>query len=112
MVDNVYMIGAYSTPFKKWPEKSGKELTRDALLGALKDAGMDDGGAIESAYFSNSGMGIIWDQDMVRGHCMFAPMVEEGLFPERVPLVNVEGGMCIRFHGSASRMERHFKRCP
>lgn len=92
MVDNVYIIGAYTTPFQKWPDKSGKDLTRDALVGALKDAGMNDGGAIENAYFSNCGMGIIWDQDMVRGHAMFSPMVEEGLFPERVPLVNVEGG--------------------
>lgn len=92
MVDTVYMIGAYTTPFQKWPDKTGKQLTRDALVGALKDAEMTDGGAIESTYFSNCGMGIIWDQDLLRGHCMFAPMVEEGLFPERVPLVNVEGG--------------------
>jgi acetyl-CoA acetyltransferase len=92
MLDSVYIIGAYTTPFQKWPDKTGKELTRDALLGAVKDAGMTDGGAIESSYFSNCGMGIIWDQDLLRGHSMFAPMVEEGLFPERVPLVNVEGG--------------------
>ena len=92
MVDTVYIIGAYTTPFQKWPDKSGKELTRDAFVGALKDAKMNDGGAIESAYFSNCGMGIIWDQDLLRGHCMFAPMVDEGLFPQRIPLVNVEGG--------------------
>ncbi len=92
MIDTVYMIGTFSTPFQKWPDKSGKDLTREALLGAVEDAGFNDAGAIESVYFSNCGMGLIWDQDMVRGHCMFAPMVNEGLFPERVPLVNVEGG--------------------
>lgn len=92
MIDTVYMVGAFTTPFKKWPDNSGKDLTRDALSGALKDAGMDDGGAIESVYFSNCGMGVIWGQDLLRGHCMFAPMVDEGLFPERIPLVNVEGG--------------------
>jgi acetyl-CoA acetyltransferase len=91
MVDTVYMIGAYCTPFQKWPDKSGKDLTRDALVGVLQDAGMNDGGPIESAYFSNCGMGVLWEQDLVRGHCMFAPLVEEGLFPQRVPLVNVEG---------------------
>lgn len=89
---DVYLVGTYSTIFKKWLDKSGKELTRDALVGVLQDAQMEDGGAVESAYFSNCGMGIIWNQDSVRGHCMFAPLVEEGLFPERVPLVNVEGG--------------------
>jgi len=92
MVDTVYMLGAFSTPFRKWLDKTGKDLTRDALVGVLKDAHLADGGPIESVYFSNCGMGVIWDQDLVRGHCMFAPMVEEGLFPERVPLVNVEGG--------------------
>ncbi|SMC69739.1 Acetyl-CoA acetyltransferase [Desulfocicer vacuolatum DSM 3385] len=92
MIDTVYIIGSFSTPFQKWPDKSGKDLTRDALVGALKDAEFTDAGSIESAYFSNCGMGIIWDQDLVRGHCMFAPMVDEGLFPERVPIVNVEGG--------------------
>ncbi len=88
---DVYVIGAYSTRFKKWPDKSGKELTRDALVGVLEDAGLDEANMIESAFFSNCGMGVIWDQDLVRGHCMFAPMVEEGLFPERVPIFNVEG---------------------
>ncbi|SMC92915.1 Acetyl-CoA acetyltransferase [Desulfocicer vacuolatum DSM 3385] len=92
MIKTVYIIGSYTTPFQKWPDKSGKDLTRDALVGALKDAELTDAGPIESAYFSNCGMGIIWDQDLVRGHCMFAPMVDEGLFPERVPIVNVEGG--------------------
>jgi acetyl-CoA acetyltransferase len=92
MIKNVYVIGTYSTKFQKWPDKSGKELTRDALVGVLQDAGLDGAGVVESTYFSNCGMGLIWDQDMVRGHCMFAPLVEEGLFPERVPIVNVEGG--------------------
>lgn len=92
MMDPVYVIGAYSTQFKKWPDKFGKELTREAYLGVLQDALMDDGGVIESAYFSNCGMGLLWGQDMVRGHCMLAPLVEEGVFPERVPIFNVEGG--------------------
>ncbi|MDX9788514.1 MAG: thiolase family protein [Desulfobacterales bacterium] len=92
MVSDVYMIGTYTTRFKKWPDKSGKDLTRDALLGVLKDAQLTDGGVIEGAYFSNCGMGIIWDQDLVRGHCMFAPLVDDGVFPARAPVVNVEGG--------------------
>jgi acetyl-CoA acetyltransferase len=92
MIDNVYVIGIFSTRFQKWPDKSGKDLTRDAFLGALEDAQLSDGGPIESAFFSNCGMGIIWDQDLLRGHCMFTPMVEEGVFPERVPIINIEGG--------------------
>ena len=92
MIDPVYILGIHSTPFQRWPDKSGEELTRDALIGALKDAELNDAGVVESAYFSNCSMGILWDQDLLRGHCLFAPMVEEGLFPERIPLINVEGG--------------------
>ena len=91
-MQDVYLIGAYSTKFQKWPDKDGKELTRDALVGVLEDAGLNDAGPVESACFSNCGMGVLWGQDLVRGHCMFAPLVAEGLFPERVPVFNVEGG--------------------
>jgi len=100
---NVYLIGAYSTQFKKWVDKSNKELARDALVGVLEDAGMEAGDPIENAYFSNCGMGVLWGQDMVRGHCIFAPMVEEGLFPERIPLINVEGACAsgsMALHGA------------
>jgi len=90
-MQDVYVIGAYSTQFKKWVEKTNKELARDALVGVLKDAGMENGDLIENAYFSNCGMGVLWNQDCVRGHCTFAPMVEEGLFPARIPMINVEG---------------------
>lgn len=91
MIGDAYVIGVDSTAFGKWPEKTGKDLTRDTYRGVLQDAGLEDGGAIESAYFSNCGMGLLWGQDLVRGHCMFAPLVEEGLFPERIPIFNVEG---------------------
>jgi NADP-dependent 3-hydroxy acid dehydrogenase YdfG len=91
-VERDVMIGLKSAIRSSLKYKSGKELTRDALVVVLQDAGLDGAGVVESTYFSNCGMGLIWDQDMVRGHCMFAPRVEEGLFPERVPIVNVEGG--------------------
>jgi len=101
MLDDVYIIGAYSTQFKKWPEKTLKDLTRDACLGVLQDAAMADGGAVNSIYFSNSGMGLLWDQDLVRGHCMLAPLVEDKVLPERIPIFNVEGacaGGSMAFH--------------
>jgi len=88
---DVYVIGSYSTQFKKWVDRTNKELARDCYLGLLEDCGMSDGRAIESTYFANCGMGILWGQDCVRGHVTLAPLVEEGLFPERVPIINVEG---------------------
>ncbi len=90
-MEDVYIIGASSTRFQKWPEKSYKELTREAYLAALEDAGMAEGGPIQSAWFGNCGM---WTekQGSIRGQVCFTPLVREGLFPERVPMINVESG--------------------
>lgn len=88
---SVYVIGSYSTEFKKWTEKSNKELAGDCYISLLEDCMMKKGDDIESAYFANCGMGVIWGQDCVRGHSTLAPLVEKGIFPERVPIINVEG---------------------
>jgi acetyl-CoA acetyltransferase len=102
-VKDVYVIGSYSTQFKKWIDKSMKELTRDTYLGVLADAAMKDGRDIEFAWFGNCAMGNLWGQDIVRGHVCMSPLVEDGLFPERVPLINVEGACAtasMAFHGA------------
>ena len=90
-MENVYIIGASSTRFQKWPDKSYKDLTREAYLAALEDAGMAEGGPIQSAWFGTCGM---WteNQGSIRGQVCFTPLVREGLFPERVPMINVESG--------------------
>ncbi|MGQ9647418.1 MAG: thiolase family protein [Thermodesulfobacteriota bacterium] len=100
---DVYVIGSYSTQFKRWFDKSLKELTRDTYLGVLADVGMKDGRDIDFAYFSNCAMGLLWGQDLIRGHVCFAPLVKEGIFPERVPIINVEGACAsasMAFHGA------------
>jgi acetyl-CoA acetyltransferase len=102
-MEDVYVIGSYSTQFKKWIDKSMKDLTRDTYLGVLEDAGMPDGRDMEFAWFGNCAMGILWEQDIIRGHVCLSPLVEEGLFPERVPVINVEGACAtasMAFHGA------------
>ena len=102
-VRDVYVIGSYSTRFKKWLEKSMKDLTRDTYLGVLEDAEMKDGRDIEFAWFGNCAMGSLWNQHNVRGHVCMSPLVDEGLFPERIPLMNVEGACAtasMAFHGA------------
>jgi acetyl-CoA acetyltransferase len=109
---DVYMIGSYSTRFGKWMDKNHKELTRMAYIGVLEDAGIkaDD---IEFLWFSNCGWGLqvpategdpgIQGQMNVRGHVAFAPLVNEGLFPRRIPCINVEGACAsgsLAFHGA------------
>ena len=87
---DAYIVGSYSTQFKKWPERSYRDLVRDAYLGVLEDAGMQNGDEIEFGWFGNCSMSLE-GQFSVRGQICFIPLVREGLFPERVPMVNVEG---------------------
>lgn len=99
---NAYVIGAYSTQFRKWPEATFKQLTRDAYLGVLQDAAMSDGGEIQFAWFGNCGMAG-WGQPNIGGQVCFSPLVKEKLFPERVPMINVEGACAtasMAFHGA------------
>ncbi|MBL8346451.1 MAG: thiolase family protein [Rubrivivax sp.] len=100
----VYVIGSSCTPFGKHPEQSFQDLAREAYLGVLADAGLAarEATLIEQAWFGNCGMGQ-WGQGGIRGQVAFTPLVEEGLFPERVPMVNVEGGCAtasFAFHGA------------
>ncbi len=87
----VYLIGSYTTAFGKRPEDSVKTLTREAYTGVLADAGLDDGSAIDSCWFGNCGMWVE-EQGSIRGQVCLTPLVRDGLFPERVPVINVEGG--------------------
>ena len=101
-MEDVYIIGVSCTPFGKQPERTFKDLTRQAYLEVLADAGLADGGPIEQAWFGNCGMGS-FGQRNIRGQVCFTPLVREGLFPERVPMVNVEGGCAtasMALHGA------------
>lgn len=105
-MQNVYIIGAHSTQFRRWPEKSPKDIARDTYLGVLDDAGFGTsqgaGDDIEMAWFSNCGMWVD-KQGSIRGQVCFSPLVQEGLFPERVPMINVEGGCAsaqMALHGA------------
>lgn len=86
-----YIIGAYSSAFGRRPDDSVKDLSREAYLAVLADAGLADGGMIESVYFGNCGM---WteNQGSIRGQVCLTPLTREGRLPERIPLTNVEGG--------------------
>jgi acetyl-CoA acetyltransferase len=97
-----YIIGTACTPFAKFPRKTFRDLTREAYLAVLADAKMSDGGRIQHGWFSNCGMGT-FGQNNIRGQVCFTPLVQEGLFPERVPIINVEGGCAsasMALHGA------------
>jgi acetyl-CoA acetyltransferase len=101
-VTDVHIIGSYSTAFGRFPDRTYKDLTREAYLGVLSDAGLAKGDDIGMAWFGNCGM---WTdgQGSIRGQVCLTPLVREGLFPERVPVINVEGGCAtasMALHGA------------
>lgn len=99
---DVYVIGTSCTAFGKQPDTSFRDLTRQAYLAVLADAGLESGDDIAMTWFGNCGLGT-FGQRNVRGQVCFTPLVREGLFPERVPTMNVEGGCATAsqaFHGA------------
>ena len=99
---DAYIVGSYSSAFGKFPDRSHKDLTREVYLGVLADAGLANGNDIGMAWFGNCGM---WTdgQGSIRGQVCLTPLVREGLFPQRVPVINVEGGCAtasIALHGA------------
>ena len=99
---DAWIVGASSTRFERAPDKSTRDLAREAYCAALADAGLETGDAIEMGWFSNCGMWVD-GQASIRGQVLFTPLVREGLFPERVPMINVEGGCAsaqMALHGA------------
>ncbi|OYU36874.1 thiolase family protein [Novosphingobium sp. PASSN1] len=99
---DAYIVGSYSSAFGKFADRSHKDLTREVYLGVLADAGLANGNDIGMVWFGNCGM---WTdgQGSIRGQVCLTPLVREGLFPQRVPVINVEGGCAtasIALHGA------------
>ncbi|MGY6633873.1 MAG: thiolase family protein [Alkalilacustris sp.] len=99
---DVYVLATGCTAFGKRPGDSFRDLTREVYLETLADAGLEDGRDIAMAWFGNCGMST-FGQRNIRGQVCFTPLVREGLFPERVGMINVEGGCAtasMAFHGA------------
>ena len=79
-----YIVGAGITPFTKQLDRSVKDLVREAVLAALKDAGCDSS-ALQAAYFASAGQGAMEGQFMVSGQIALGAMGITG-----IPVTNVE----------------------
>ena len=94
---DVYIIGAAMTPFGRLMDKSVKQLTREAVTGALDDAGLAQP-AVEAAYFSNTTQGVLEGQYLVPGEMALREMGFQG-----IPMANVENACAsasTAFHGA------------
>jgi acetyl-CoA acetyltransferase len=101
-MEDVYIIGSYSTAFGRRPDQDPRALAREAVIGALNDAGLGKRAPIDQAYFGNCLMHR-QGQTMIRGQTAMLPLFDEGFLPERTPVVNVEGACAtgsLALHGA------------
>jgi len=83
-VETIYIAGVGMTPFGKLLDQSLKDMTRVAVEGALKDAGIE-ASQLQAAYFANCVQGHMEGQHMIRGQIALRAMGIGG-----IPVVNVE----------------------
>ena len=88
---DVYLVGSHSTTFGKKPDETFKQLTRETVTGVLADAAWEHGAAVDIAYFGNCAMHGA-KQGTIRGQACTVELVDDGVLPARMPIVNVEGG--------------------
>src|SRR5467141_4957163 len=84
MSSQVFVVGVGMTRFGRHPDKSVKELTREAVEQALADGGCGKTD-VQAAFFGNSTQGHMEGQDMIRGELALRSMGMQSL-----PVVNVE----------------------
>ncbi len=80
----VAVVGIGMTRFGKFPQKSIKDLVREAVLAALADSGLRKE-EIGAAYVGNAAAGLMTGQEMIRGQVTLCPLGIEG-----IPIFNVE----------------------
>ncbi len=81
---DVAIIGASMTRFAKYPDRGLKDLSHEAVTGALKAAGMDKK-ALEIAVVGNAAAGLTTGQECIRAQVILRAM---GI--DRIPMVNTE----------------------
>jgi acetyl-CoA acyltransferase len=84
MKPHIYIAGISMTHLGKFCDLSVKDLVREAVTGAIVDAGCGLGD-IEAAWFSNTRQGVMEGQNVIRGQCALRAMGFQG-----IPITNVE----------------------
>jgi acetyl-CoA acetyltransferase len=84
MKTKAYIAGVGMTHFGKHMETGLKALGGEAVLAAIRDAGIDKG-AIEAAFVGNAAAGLLTGQECIRGQ-----VVLRSVGIGKIPVVNVE----------------------
>jgi len=80
----IYIAGIAMTRLGKFPDRSVKDLTREAVNGALDDAGAMIAD-LDYAWFANTRQALLEGQNVVRGQCALRDLGIGG-----IPIVNIE----------------------
>jgi acetyl-CoA acetyltransferase len=80
----IHVVGVGMTRLGKMPDRSVKDLTREAVTNALEDAGADVD-QVDAAWFSNTRQPMLEGQNTVRGQIALRPLGFDG-----IPIVNIE----------------------
>jgi acetyl-CoA acetyltransferase len=83
-METIYVCGVGMTPFGRYPDKSIKQLTKEAVNSALQDANCKIAD-VQAAYFSASTTGYLQGQNFVPGQIALRDMGFEG-----IPMFNLE----------------------
>ena len=95
-METIYVCGVGVTPFGRYPDKSIKQLTSEAVNAALQDANGQIAD-VEAAYFSASTTGYLQGQTFVPGQISLRDMGFEG-----IPKYNLENSCASGSSGSSS----------
>lgn len=101
-MSEAYIVGVGMTPLGRFPARSVKDLTREAVVGALADAGLQMSD-IQEAWFSNTRQGLLEGQNVIRGQCALRSM---GF--ETIPVTNVENA-CASSSSALREAVAHIK---
>ncbi len=81
---DVYIVGIFTTPLGKFPQLSVKDLTTQAVHGALEDAGIPVAD-VEAVWFSNTRQALMEGQNSIRGQIAL-----RAAGVDQIPIINVE----------------------
>lgn len=96
---NAFVAGVGMTRFGKHMDRGMKSLGGEAVLAALKDAGLE-GADLQAAWMANAAGGLITGQEMIGGQ-----VILRGVGIGRIPVINVENACASAssaFHQAAA----------
>lgn len=79
-----WIVETTSTAFKKWPERSHRDLTTEVVQSVIQS-----GDRVDGVWFGNCAMNQ-FGQDNIRGQVALQPVFRSGLLDAHTPVVNVE----------------------